>query len=101
MRGREKEKPKTSLFDPRSFVGQNSSGQGLKFHRLDKGYAWVPKMRDFTKDSKEDIWGKSKFSGLGGVLKTSFDSTTLQEIGVLPTLVYFQPWGCFKGVWLC
>ena len=52
---------------------------------------WVPKIRDFIEDPKEDIWGKSKFSGLGGVLETSFGSTTLQEIGVLPTLVYFQP----------
>ena len=32
-------------------------------------------------------FGKSKFSGLGDVLETSFGSTTLQEVGVLPTLV--------------
>ena len=61
----------------------------------------VPKRRDFIEDPKKEIWGKSMFSGLGGVLETSYHSTMLQEVGVLPTLVYFQPWGCFKGVWLC
>ena len=35
------------------------------------------------------IQGKSKFSGLGGVIKTSFDSTMLKEVGILHTLVYF------------
>ena len=44
-------------------------------------------MKDFTKDLKEEIWGKSKFSSLRGFLKTSYHSTTLQEVGVLPTLV--------------
>ena len=49
------------------------------------------KKEGFPRGPKEDIWGKSKFSGLGGVLDTSFSSTMLQEAGVLPTLVYFQP----------
>ena len=51
-------------------------------------------MRDFTKDLNEEIWGKSKFSGLGGVLKTSYHSTTLKEVEILLTLVYFYPKGC-------
>ena len=64
-------------------------------------------MKDFTKDPKEKIWGKSKFSGLGGVLKTSYHSTTLQEVGILPILVYshflwIDLWkeciGVFKGL---
>ena len=65
------------------------------------------KMRDFTEDPKEEIWGKSKISGLGGVLDTSYHSTTLQEVGILPTLVYFYPKGCLAlfpplgVVWLC
>ena len=33
-------------------------------------------------------FGKSKISGLGGVLETSFGSTKLQEVGILPTMVY-------------
>ena len=28
-----------------------------KVHRLDDGYAHMPKMRDFTEDSKEEISG--------------------------------------------
>ena len=59
----------------------------IKVHLLNEDYAHVPKMRDFTKDLKEKIWGKSKFSSLRGVLETSYHSTTLQEVGVLPTLV--------------
>ena len=62
-----------------------------KVHRLDKGYTFVPKTREFAENPKEEIWGKSKFSGLGGVLETFDHSTTLQEVRVLPTLVYFHP----------
>ena len=62
-----------------------------KVHHLDESYACVPEMRDFTKDPNGEIWRKSKFSGLGGVFETSYHSTTLQEVGILPTLVYFQP----------
>ena len=58
-----------------------------KVHRCGEGYAWVPKRKDFTKDSKEEIWRKSKFSSLEGVLETSYYSTTLQEVGILHTLV--------------
>ena len=46
----------------------------------------------FHRRSKGGDLEKSKFSGLGDVLETSYHSTTLQEVGVLlPTLVYFQP----------
>ena len=43
-----------------------------------------------------DFW-KSIFLGLGGVLETSFGSTTLQKEGILPTLVYFHPKGLILG----
>ena len=54
-------------------------------------------MRDFIEDPNEEILGKSKFSGLGGVLDTSYHSTTLKKVGILPTFVYFHHLGCFKG----
>ena len=41
-----------------------------KVHRIDEGYAWVPKTRDFTKDPTEEL-GKSKVSGLGSVHEAS------------------------------
>ena len=64
----------TSFLDPRSSVSQNSLGTKKEgFHQISKG----------------GNFGKSIFSGLGGVLETSFGSTTLQEVGTLPTLVYF------------
>ena len=50
-------------------------------------------MRDFAEDPKEEILGKSKFLGLGGVLKTSYHSTTFQEVEILPTLVLFLTLG--------
>ena len=62
-----------------------------KVYCLNEGYTCILKMRDFTKDPKEEILGKSKFSSLRGVLKTSYHSTTLQEIEILPTLDYFHP----------
>ena len=46
---------------------------------------YVPKRRDFTEDPKDEIWGKSKFSGSGSVLETSYHFTTLQEVGIFPT----------------
>ena len=45
-------------------------GPKTKVHLLDKGYTWVPKTRDFAKDSNEEF-GKSKVSGLGSVYGTS------------------------------
>ena len=53
------------------------------------------KKEGFHRRSKGGGFEKSKFSGLGGVLKTSFRSTTLQEVEILYTLVYFHPKGCF------
>ena len=29
----------------------------VKVHLLDEGYAYIPKMRDFTEDPKEEILG--------------------------------------------
>ena len=69
MRERES---KLSFDDPQSSVGLRT-----KVHHLDEGYTCVQKMRDFTEDPKKDIWGKSKFFGLGGVLETSYHYTTL------------------------
>ena len=49
------------------------------------------KKEGFHQRSKGGDLERSKFSGLRGVLETSYHYTTLQEVGVLPTLVYFQP----------
>ena len=46
------------------------------------------KNEEFHRRSKGGYFEKSNFSGLGGVLETSFSSTMLQEVGILPTLVY-------------
>ena len=44
----------------------------MKVHLLDEGYACVPKRKDFDEYLNEDIRGKLKLSGLGGVLGTSY-----------------------------
>ena len=57
-------------------------------HRLDKGYACVPKTRSFTKDPKEQIWENQRFFFSYEVfLRPPTFSSTLQEVGILPTLV--------------
>ena len=72
-----------------------------KVHRLDKGYVHIPKMRDFIEDPKRELWGNHVFWAYEVLLGLPNLATALQEVGVLPTLVYFQPYGCFKGVLLC
>ena len=47
------------------------------------------KNEGFHRKSKEGDFGKSKFSRLGGVLETSFGSSTLQKVGIIPIFVYF------------
>ena len=48
------------------------------------------KNEGFHRRSKGGDLGKSKFLGLGGVPETSFGSTTLQDIGILPTWFIFN-----------
>ena len=55
------------------------------------------KKEGFHRRSKGGDFRKSNFSGLGGVLETSFGSTMLQKVGILPTLVYFHPKGLILG----
>ena len=46
-------------------------------------------MRDFTEDSKEEIWRKSKFAGWEVFRGFLMVFPMFQEVGILPTLVYF------------
>ena len=61
----------------------------MKVHLLNEGYTWVLKMRDFTENPNKEISGNQNFSRLGGVLETSFGSSTLQNVGIIPIFVYF------------
>ena len=54
-----------------------------------RGLCMGTKKEGFHRRSNGGEFRKSKFSGLGGVLETSFDSTMLQEVGILLNLVYF------------
>ena len=60
-KGREEESPSFSLrsmeFRRLEFVRPR-----MKVHRIDEGYAWVPKTWDFTEDPNEDF-DKSKVFG--------------------------------------
>ena len=84
----EKEKEHSNLLSPIlgvSFVGIHQAKSESSSTR--RGLRVSTKKEGFHRRSKGGDFGKSKFSGLGDVLETSFDSTTLQEVGVLPTLV--------------
>ena len=71
----------------------NFVGPGTKVHHIDKEYAWVPRTRDFVEDQRKEIW-EIKVVGLRRLPTHSF---MLQEVGILPTLVYFPLLGRLKG----
>ena len=48
-----------------------------KVRLRNEGYTWVSKLRSFIEDTTNEI--------------REIPSTTLQEVGILPTLVYFPP----------
>ena len=59
------------------------------------------KKEGFHRRSEGGDLGKSNFSGLRSVLETFFGSTTLQNVGILPTLVYFHLKGVIFAGMLC
>ena len=69
---REERKRRDKSFLPRSTKFRRSKfiGPRTKVHRINEGYAWVSKMRDFAKDPNEEF-EKSKVSGLGSVHEAS------------------------------
>ena len=71
----------------------NFDGPRTKVHRINKGYTWVPRMRDFVKDPRKEIL-EIEVVGLRRLPTRSF---TLKEGGILPTLVYFPLFGELKG----
>ena len=68
-----------------------------KVHRLDEGNAYIPKMRDFTKDLKEEILRNQRFRAR----EASYQCYCTSRGRDSSYLVYFQPWGCFKVGLLC
>ena len=68
MRVREERKTTTKRFLPRSteFHWSVFIGPRTKVHRIDEGYAWVPKTWDISENLNEDFV-ESKVSGLGSV----------------------------------
>ena len=61
------------------------------------------KKEGFHQRSKGGDFGISIFLVLGGVLETSFGSTTLKEVGIFPTLVYSHFYGLIStqgALWL-
>ena len=69
---REEGKRRAKSFLPRSmeFRWSKLVRPRTKVHRIDEGYACVPKMWDFVEDPNEEF-RKSKVSGLGSVHETS------------------------------
>ena len=69
---KEERKRRAKSFLPRSTEFRQSKfiGPRMKVHRIDKGYAWVPKTLDFAEDPNEEF-EKSKVSGLGSIHEAS------------------------------
>ena len=72
MRVTEERKVRAKGLFPRSteFRRSKFDGPEIKVHRINEGYAWVLKMRDFSKDPNEEFV-KSKVLGLGSVYEAS------------------------------
>ena len=64
-----------------------------KVHRIDKGYAWVPRTRYFAEDPKEESRGIE----VVGFKRLPTCYLTLQGVWILHTLVYFPLLGRLKG----
>ena len=72
VRVREERKMRAKSFLPRSteFRWSEFVEPRTKVHRIDEGYTWVPKTRDFVEDPNKGL-GKSKVLGLGSVHEAS------------------------------
>ena len=64
-----------------------------KVHRIDEGYTWVPRTRDFIEDPRKEI----RKIEVAGFRRLSTGASTLQEVGIFPTLVYFPCMGGLRG----
>ena len=55
---RKERKKRAKSFLPRSTEFHRSVfvGPRIKVHRIDKGYAWVPRKKDFAKDPRREFW---------------------------------------------
>ena len=85
------------LFNLRSFFGRISSDQGQMFIALTRAYEWVPRTRDFTEDPRKGIQEIEVVE----FRRLPTHSSKLQEVGILPTLVYFTLLGGLRGLrWL-
>ena len=65
-----KRRAKSFLSRSMEFRQSNFVGPRTKVYRIDEGYTWVPKTRDFIEDPNEEF-EKSKVSGLGSVHEAS------------------------------
>ena len=83
------------------FLLKSSEIRWSKFVGPIEGYVYLPKLRDFTESPKTEIWGKSKAWTWEVFLRLPTHSSMLQEVGILPTLVYFHHKGLILGELLC
>ena len=62
---------------------------------------YVLKTRSFAEDPKKEIWGNQRFWAYEVFLRPSTFSTTLQDVGILPTLILFPPFTLILGGLFC
>ena len=93
-REEKRKKSKAYFSDLWRSIGQNSSSQELKFIYLTRAKRTYQNRRISQKIQKRRFGGNQK----GRVRRPSQgsnDSSMVQEVGILPTLVYFHPKGSF------
>ena len=95
MRERERKRGnQASLFDPRSSIGWEFVEPRVKVHLLDEGYAYIPKKRDFTEDSKEEISGNQGFRTREASYSCYYTSRGRDSS-------YFDLFSTLRAIWLC
>ena len=66
----------------------------VKVHLLDKGHAYIPKKRDFTKDPKDEVSGNQAFQARETSYSYYYASRSKDSS-------YFGLFSILRVVWLC
>ena len=94
--GEKKKKERNPSFFPRSTKFRQSEFVGLrtKVYHLYEGYAYIPKMNDFTKDPEDEISRNQGFQAMEASYPCYYISRGRGSS-------YFGLFSTLKGVWLC
>ena len=93
----EKERVQDFFLQSLEFRLSEFVGARTKVHRLDEGYACVPKRRDFTENPKEEIWGNQSFQIKEVFLRPPTFLLHFKRLGFFLLWFQFHLLGYLKG----